>query len=97
MIFLCNIKGELKPIKEKLDSLRETESNFGGVRDKRNKAVINRDNAREAIEELQEKLKDFSPSEKKKSDEEIQRTRAKMVKEKNFKARDIEAKVSDIC
>ena len=87
----------MKPLKEKLRSLQETESNFSGVRDKRNKAVINRDNAREAIEELQEKLKDFSPSEKRKSDEEIQRTRAKMVKEKNFKARDIEAKVSDIC
>ena len=94
-IFFCHIiKGELKPIKEKLHSLQEAESNFSGVRDKRNKAMINRDNAREAIEELQEKLRDFSPAEKKKSDEEVERTRAKMVKEKNFKARDIEAKVS---
>ena len=59
--------------------------------------MANLDNARERIEELQEKLRDFgNAAEKRKSDEEIERTRAKMVKEKAFKARDIEAKAKEV-
>ena len=93
---LETIKEEMKPLKEKLRSLSEVESNFSGVRDKRNTAVANLDNARERIEELEEKLRDFGAAEKRKSDEEIERTRAKMVKEKAFKARDIEAKAKEV-
>ena len=97
IIFLFNLTEEMKPLKEKLRSLSEVESNFSGVRDKRNTAVANLDNARERIEELQEKLRDFgNAAEKRKSDEEIERTRAKMVKEKAFKARDIEAKTKEV-
>ena len=91
---LEEINRELDPIKEKIRSMREAEVNFGGVKEKRNKAAINLDNAREAIEELREKLKDFA--EKEKTDDEIQRTKARMVKEKGFKARDIESKAREI-